>query len=153
MTRLLPMPDTTIHVPVLTEQAGDFSWEPHSEATSNQNSMGEILPEPPPNFLLLSVQSYRKCFNQGFLDCLVLSEEWRRKVESNSSSSCCSRLRDVSVIFFSFFPLILCLFGSSQILSKMQKMFLQWCFKKKKKISLLSETAALTRVNNQISLF
>lgn len=133
MTRLLPMPDTTIHVPVLTEQAGDFSWEPHSEATSNQNSMGEILPEPPPNFLLLSVQSYRKCFNQGFLDCLVLSEEWRRKVESNSSSSCCSRLRDVSVIFFSFFSLILCLFGSSQILSKMQKMFLQWCFKKKKK--------------------
>lgn len=131
MTRLLPMPDTTIHVPVLTEQAGDFSWEPHSEATSNQNSMGEILPEPPPNFLLLSVQSYRKCFNQGFLDCLVLSEEWRRKVESNSSSSCCSRLRDVSVIFFSFFSLILCLFGSSQILSKMQKMFLQWCFKKK----------------------
>lgn len=131
MTRLLPMPDTTIHVPVLTEQAGDFSWEPHSEATSNQNSMGEILPEPPPNFLLLSVQSYRKCFNQGFLDCLVLSEEWRRKVESNSSSSCCSRLRDVSVIFFSFFPLILCLFGSSQILSKMQKMFLQWCFLKK----------------------
>lgn len=152
MTRLLPMPDTTIHVPVLTEQAGDFSWEPHSEATSNQNSMGEILPEPPPNFLLLSVQSYRKCFNQGFLDCLVLSEEWRRKVESNSSSSCYSRLRDVSVIFFSFFSLILCLFGSSQILSKMQKMFLQWCFKKKK-ISLLSETAALTRVNNQISLF
>lgn len=152
MTRLLPMPDTTIHVPVLTEQAGDFSWEPHSEATSNQNSMGEILPEPPPNFLLLSVQSYRKCFNQGFLDCLVLSEEWRRKVESNSSSSCCSRLRDVSVIFFSFFSLILCLFGSSQILSKMQKMFLQWCFFKKKN-SLLSETAALTRVNNQISLF
>lgn len=134
MTRLLPMPDTTIHVPVLTEQAGDFSWEPHSEATSNQNSMGEILPEPPPNFLLLSVQSYRKCFNQGFLDCLVLSEEWRRKVESNSSSSCCSRLRDVSVIFFSFFSLILCLFGSSQILSKMQKMFLQWCFKKKKNL-------------------
>lgn len=105
MTRLLPMPDTTIHVPVLTEQAGNFSWEPHSEATSNQNSMGEILPEPPPNFLLLSVQSYRKCFNQGFLDCLVLSEEWRRKVESNSSSSCCSRLRDVSVIFFFFFSL------------------------------------------------
>lgn len=111
MTRLLPMPDTTIHVPVLTEQAGDFSWEPHREATSNQNSMGEILPEPPPNFLLLSVQSYRKCFNQGFLDCLVLSEEWRRKVESNSSSSCCSRVRDVSVIlfhsffFFSFFLL------------------------------------------------
>lgn len=134
MTRLLPMPDTTIHVPVLTEQAGDFSWEPHSGATSNQNSMGEILPEPPPNFLLLSVQSYRKCFNQGFLDCLVLSEEWRRKVESNSSSSCCSRLRDVSVIFFSFFSLILCLFGSSQILSKMQKMFLQWCFKKKKNL-------------------
>lgn len=104
MTRLLPMPDTTIHVPVLTEQAGDFSWEPHSEATSNQNSMGEIWPEPPPNFLLLSVQSYRKCFNQGFLDCLVLSEEWRRKVESNSSSSCCSRLRDVSLILFYFFP-------------------------------------------------
>lgn len=131
MTRLLPMPDTTIHVPVSTEQAGDFSWEPHREATSNQNSMGEILPEPPPNFLLLSVQSYRKCFNQGFLDCLVLSEEWRRKVESNSSSSCCSRVRDVSVIlfhsffFFSFFCLLLCLFGSSQILSKMQKMFLQ----------------------------
>lgn len=134
MTRLLPMPDTTIHVPVLTEQAGDFSWKPHSEATSNQNSMGEILPEPPPNFLLLSVQSYRKCFNQGFLDCLVLSEEWRRKVESNSSSSCCSRLREVSVIFFYFFSLILCLFGSSQILSKMQKMFLQWCFKKKKNL-------------------
>lgn len=139
MTRLLPMPDTTIHVPVLTEEAGDFSWEPHSEATSNQNSMGEILPEPPPNFLLLSVQSYRKCFNQGFLDCLVLSEEWRRKVESNSSSSCCSRVRDVSVIlfhsFFSFlffFYLLLCLFGSSQILSKMQKMFLQWCFFKNK---------------------
>lgn len=107
MTRLLPMPDTTIHVPVLTEQAGDFSWEPHSEATSNQNSMGEILPEPPPNFLLLSVQSYRKCFNQGFLDCLVLSEEWRRKVESNSSSSCCSRVRDVSVILFhSFFSFL-----------------------------------------------
>lgn len=152
MTRLLPMPDTTIHVPVLTEQAGDFSWEPHSEATSNQNSMGEILPEPPPNFLLLSVQSYRKCFNQGFLDCLVLSEEWRRKVESNSSSSCCSRLRDVSVIFFLFFPWFFVYLVPVRFCPKCRKCFYSDAFKKKK-ISLLSETAALTRVNNQISLF
>lgn len=151
MTRLLPMPDTTIHVPVLTEQAGDFSSEPHSEATSNQNSMGEIWPEPPPNFLLLSVQSYRKCFNQGFLDCLVLSEEWRRKVESNSSSSCCSRLRDVSLILFYFFPWFFVYLVPVRFCPKCRKCFYSDALKKKN--SLLSETAALTRVNNQISLF